>query len=105
MGSVLTASPLPQDAQETTPADQAPASFAAPVRLKAGDAYMGSRRMYPSPVMHDVNGDGLGDIVVGCIFGKVTVALRDASAKGEIKYLKPAPLKMESGKDLKFHNW
>lgn len=79
------------------------ASFAAPVRLLAGDKFLGENRLYPSPVYHDVNGDGLADIVVGDLRGRLTVALRKPSAA--IAYEAEKPVQDELGKDIDFHNW
>lgn len=58
---------------------QAP-TFAPPVRLMAGDAMLGQGRLYPSPVYHDTNGDGLADLVVGDLRGHLTVAVREKGA-------------------------
>lgn len=79
------------------------ARFAAPKLLKAGNDHLGKGRLYPSPVFHDVNGDGLGDIVIGDLFGKVTVAHQ---LPGEAVTFGPEkPMLMGNGKPLKFHNW
>ena len=84
---------------------QAPAApFAPPVRVRAGDALLGEGRLYPSPVFHDVNGDGLLDIVVGDLPGRLTVALR-LPGEGPPAYGAEKPLKGADGNDLKFHNW
>jgi hypothetical protein len=75
--------------------------FAAPKRIQAGGAFLGEGRLYPSPVLHDIDGDGRADVVVGDLFGRVTVAHRssDRSFSSEEK------LKAKNGKELKFHNW
>ena len=78
--------------------------FAAPVRIRAGDAFLGEERLYPSPVLHDVDGDGLADIVVGDLFGKVTVARRLA-AKSPAAFGAEKPINDRDGKPLRFHNW
>jgi hypothetical protein len=78
--------------------------FAAPVRIRAGDAFLGGERLYPSPVMHDVDGDRLPDIVVGDLFGRVTVARRLA-AKSPVAFGVEKPLNDRDGKPLRFHNW
>lgn len=77
------------------------ARFAAPVRLMAGDAYLGEKRMYPSPAMYDWNGDGRMDVVIGDLPGRVTVALRteDGSLAAEAK------AKTSAGESLDFGNW
>jgi hypothetical protein len=78
--------------------------FAAPKRIKAGDAYVGQGRIYPSPVLHDVDGDEHLDILVGDLTGRVTVARRVATETG-LRVLAETPLKDRNGKPLKFHNW
>ena len=52
--------------------------FAAPKRVRSGEAFLGEGRLYPSPVLHDADGDGLRDIVVGDLFGAVSFAPRVA---------------------------
>jgi hypothetical protein len=77
--------------------------FAAPVRLKAGDKFLGENRLYPSPVYHDLDGDKIADIVVGDLPGRLTVAYGVAGKRGTFK----AEEKVlgEDGKDLDFGNW
>lgn len=82
---------------------QAP-TFGAPVRLQAGEKLLGEKRLFPSPVFHDVNGDGHADIVVGDLIGRLTVALRKPGSgipayEGETKML------AVDGKEIDFHNW
>lgn len=85
-------------------AAQAPSEgFAPPVRLKAGDKWLGEKRLYPSPVFHDVNGDGHLDLVVGDLPGKLTVALRKPGA--EMVFEAEKDLLAANGKALKFNNW
>ena len=75
--------------------------FAAPVRLMAGDEYLGTGRMYPSPAVHDWNGDGRSDVVIGDLPGRVTVALRgeDGALGAEAK------AKTRDDELLDFGNW
>jgi hypothetical protein len=89
---------LPDDTQTTT---ESSANFAAPVRLMAGDAYLGEYRMYPSPALHDWNGDGRLDVVIGDLPGRVTVALRaeDGSLGSDER------VKGRDGELLDFGNW
>jgi len=86
------------------PSETPPAStFAPPVRLMAGEAFLGEERLFPSPVFHDVNGDGLLDVVVGDLWGRLTVALRKGSDPRA--YEAETELKAADGKRLDFHNW
>ena len=78
--------------------------FAAPVRIKAGDAFLGEGRYYPSPVLHDINGDKRLDLVVGDLIGRVTVAQRSA-AKSPVAFGAEQPLNDRDGQPLKFANW
>jgi hypothetical protein len=78
--------------------------FAPPVRLKAGDKFMGENRLYPSPVFHDMNGDGRPDIVVGDLIGRMTVALRQPG-DGPARYGAESKFMGADGKELDFHNW
>ncbi|MBL8733026.1 MAG: VCBS repeat-containing protein [Planctomycetes bacterium] len=63
----------------TTVLAQSP-TFAKPVRMQAGGKLLGGGRLYPSPVLHDLDGDGRADIVVGDLRGRLTVAKRTADA-------------------------
>jgi hypothetical protein len=81
------------------------ARFAAPVRISAGGAFVGEGRYYPSPVMHDINGDKRLDVVVGDLRGIVTVAHRVPGAKSPFALGKEMPLLNRDKRQLKFHNW
>ena len=82
-----------------------PVRFGAPQRLLAGEAFAGAKRLYPSPALRDVDGDGLRDLVVGDLIGKMTVALRRKTNDGTVVYGEERPLKDRSGEQLKFNNW
>jgi hypothetical protein len=91
----------PLQAQASPAAD---AKFAPPVRLMAGDKLLGVHRLFPSPVFHDMNGDGLPDLVLGDLWGKLTVALRTPGADPRA-FGAETELKAADGKPLDFHNW
>ncbi len=78
--------------------------FAEPVRIQAGGKGLGDGRMYPSPMMHDVDRDGVLDIVIGDLFGRVTWA-RGTKTTGRFSFEGEKPLNAANGKPLKFHNW
>ncbi|GAB4150698.1 MAG: hypothetical protein Fur0037_19310 [Planctomycetota bacterium] len=80
----------------------AQARFAEPVRLMAGEKFLGHGRLYPSPVFWDVDGDGRLDVVVGDLPGRLTFALR----RGEGLDFEPErKLTDAKGKQIDFHNW
>jgi len=79
------------------------AKFAAPVRIMAGDSFLGEGRLYPSPVVHDFDGDGHADIVIGDLFGRVTVASGDPSRP--MTFAAEKKVKGKDGELLNFHNW
>ncbi len=83
---------------------QAP-QFAPPVRLKAGDTFLGENRLYPSPVFHDLDGDGRVDVVVGDLVGALTVAPRANAAAGAPTYGPEAKVLAADGQPLDFDNW
>jgi hypothetical protein len=78
-------------------------TFAAPVRLMAGDKFLGQNRAYPSPALHDLDGDGRVDIVVGDLPGRLTVAPRTAATP--FGFLAEKKVNGADGKPLDFHNW
>ena len=78
--------------------------FAPPERIRAGGDFLGAGRLYPSPVLYDVDGDKRPDILVGDLAGRVTVAHRLA-AKTAVAFGAEKPLDDRDGKPLRFHNW
>src|SRR5262245_49623043 len=83
--------------------DGASGTFAAPVRLRAGEAFLGENRLFPSPVFYDVDGDGQLDVVVGDLIGKMTVALRKPGK--QLAFAAETKLMAADGKEIDFHNW
>ncbi len=98
--ALLALAVLPQ-APTKAPAE---ARFAPPVRLSAGDKLLGAHRLFPSPVFHDMNGDGLPDLVVGDLIGKLSVALRVPGADPRA-FAPETELQAADGKAIDFHNW
>ncbi|NNC88612.1 MAG: hypothetical protein HKN82_09165 [Akkermansiaceae bacterium] len=76
--------------------------FKAPVRLMAGEKFLGEGRYYPSPVFRDMNGDGKLDVVVGDLRGHLTIALRTGRA---MEFAAETDLLGDDGKALDFSNW
>lgn len=81
-----------------------PPTFAEPVRLKAGDKFLGENRLFPSPVFHDMDGDRRADVIVGDLRGKLTVALRSAGTDPRAFAAETKLLALD-GTELDFHNW
>ena len=77
--------------------------FGSPKMLMAGDKNTGEGRLYPSPVFHDVDGDGLQDLVIGDLIGKVTWARQIAGE--EMQFGPEQPMLAADGKPLEFDNW
>lgn len=94
-------------AQSTAPEP----TFAAPVRLeattpvrsKAATSWLGAGRLYPSPVLHDMNGDGRADLVIGDLRGHLTVSLRQPG--DALIWAAETKLLASDGELLDFHNW
>ena len=86
-------------------ADEAVGEFAPPVRLKAGDKWLGGGRLYPSPVLHDLDGDGRREVLVADLAGAITVARITRAGDGAPTLSAETPLKGADGQPLRFHNW
>lgn len=97
LGGMLVVAPLTAQ-QPTTP------TFAPPVKLMAGSKGLGENRLFPSPALHDMNGDGLADLVIGDLRGRLTVALRQPGA-GAPKFAAEAKVMANDGAELDFANW
>ncbi|HEX5053898.1 MAG TPA: hypothetical protein VFZ65_19120 [Planctomycetota bacterium] len=79
-------------------------TFAAPVRLMAGDKFLGENRLFPSPVYHDLDGDGLFDVVVGDLPGRLTVARR-LPGDGPPKFAAETKVLAANGAQVDLKNW
>jgi hypothetical protein len=79
------------------------ATFAPPVRIEVNGKWLGATRLYPSPVLHDRNGDGRADLVIGDLRGHLTVALRQPGAG--IIWAAETKVMASDGKLLDFANW
>lgn len=77
--------------------------FAAPIRIQVDGAFLGGKKLYPSPVWHDLDGDGVLDLVVGDLPGRIVVA-RGLGGQPPA-YAKEVALERAKGTRLQFHNW
>ncbi len=76
-------------------------SFAGPVQLTTdGKPFTGI--LYPSPLVHDLDGDGRPEMMIGEIFGTITVARPTGKELGEFGALEPMKA---AGKPIKLNNW
>ena len=78
--------------------------FEPPVRLMSEKEYLGSGRLFPSPVAHDLDGDGVPEIYLGDLPGRITVTRR-ATVDGSVTWGATRPLEGASGQPLDFSNW
>lgn len=88
----------------TSLAQQPTTKFGTPEQVRADALLAGIGRRYPSPVMHDVDGDGLADLVLGDLYGAVTVSKRLAG-EGPPRFGPEMPLLASDGTELVFNNW
>ena len=86
-------------------AKAAPAEFAPPVRIRAGDKWLGEKRLFPSPVLHDLDGDGVPEVVVADLPGRPTFARMVRGEGGAVTLSAESPLLGSDGKPLSFSNW
>ena len=83
-------------------ATQAP-TFAPPVRIQVAGKWLGEGRLYPSPVLHDHDRDGLPDLVIGDLRGHLTVARRQPG--NAAAWAAETQVMANDGRLLDFHNW
>jgi len=79
--------------------------YETPIQLKVGDKAVGyelsgRERLYPSPVLHDVDADGTRDLVIADLFGNLTWCKGGKEGFGTEEVFNGA-----DGKPLKFSNW
>jgi len=77
--------------------------FAEPVRVHLGQRYFGEGHRLPAPVVHDANGDGRADIVIGDLAGRLATAERQRG--DELAFVGGRPISDTTGRPLRFHNW
>ena len=86
-------------------ANESSGEFAPPVRLRIGDPFLGAGRLYPSPVLHDLDEDGRSELLIGDLIGNVTVAQLMKAEGGAVTVASEKPLLGRDGKPIRFHNW
>ncbi|MGE0434982.1 MAG: hypothetical protein AB7S36_22185 [Planctomycetota bacterium] len=103
------AQPATTDATPPAAAPAAPATFAAPVPVTNGDDNF-SKLLYPTPVLQDVDGDGVRELVVGDLRGYLYVcdtppATATADGKpADVAWTAMANMQC-NGKPIKLNNW
>lgn len=70
--------------------------------LTAGKPFKGI--MYPSPVLQDLDGDGVAELIVGDLPGRMRFAKRDASGK-DTDWAALQPMKLWNGDRIDLSNW
>lgn len=88
-------------------AGDAVAEFEAPFRLMVGDQPLNTeaKKMYPSPAVFDVDGDGEDELVVGDIFGSLNVYENENDGEGDPVWSRFRPLESADGDPIKVPNW
>lgn len=104
LGCSASSSAFGQSLVHVSGGNDATPRFAPPVAIQAGEVPLGSKRLYPSPALHDMDGDGKPEIVIGDLWGKLSVAQR-LEGGGVPKYAEDKPLLGRDGKPLDFKNW
>ena len=103
--ALLIATPaMAQEAALTPPGNGKGASFAAPVLLSAGEKIMGGDKIYPSPMMFDLDGDKRLEMYVGDLWGNLWISQKLPGGAltewGELTALNDV-----DGNKLEFNNW
>ena len=91
------------DSLAAAQAVDAPVKFKAPARIMAGEKFLGQKRAFPSPALHDINGDGHVDLLIADLMGRVTVALGTGSKP--MSFGAEKPLLGSDKEPLDFDNW
>lgn len=86
----------------SNPSDQP--QFEDPVLIMAGDQPLAHNTLYPSPALHDLDGDGRPELLIGDLFGKIRFATR-APGSDPTRWSELQDLQDAEGKSLKFSNW
>ena len=74
--------------------------FDAPEALLTADSPF-TGQMYPSPVLRDIDGDGMAELVVGDLPGRMRFATRKGN---DLQWSKLQPMK-SGDKPLRLNNW
>lgn len=75
--------------------------FAPPVQVTTAGATWGDK-IYPTPVLQDIDGDGARELVVGDLIGNLWVA---EPGESEVAWAKHTQLETKDGKKLRLNNW
>ncbi len=83
------------------------ATFEAPLRLMVGNLPLnsGAKQMYPSPSLFDVDSDGQSELIVGDIFGSLSVYENQNDGSGDPVWSSHTALASAGGEAIKVSNW
>ncbi len=93
---------LPLGGLDLPAAPKAGQGFHGPVALTAGGKAL-EGILYPSPTIFDVDGDGADELMIGEIFGSITISER-ATGEDPLAWDKAKKM-MTGGKPIKLNNW
>ncbi|MEZ6059804.1 MAG: hypothetical protein R3C19_05535 [Planctomycetaceae bacterium] len=85
-------------------AEDAKSLFQKPVQLTAANEPMGNGIYYPSPKLQDLDGDGVAEMLIGDLTGRLLFAKRSGD-ENSTAWSQLEPLTTADGQPIKFDNW
>lgn len=81
--------------------------FEKPVLIRAGGEIYNREGImrYPSPAIVDIQNDGIDELIVGSLFGRLQVCSDQNEGKGTPKWSAPEFMKDVDGETIKLNNW
>ncbi len=81
------------------------AVFETPTIVEFGGDKNYKHGLYPSPALFDVDNDGVNELVLGDLWGKLVACENSNPGKGDPVWSKPEPIKSTNGEPLDMGNW